>query len=108
MIAPHELDLANSGDLRDILDLQQRNLAPAGIPSARLSQAWFEAALAAMPVIVARRDRRLVGYLVSAPLAASADSPVIEAMLRAYRGAPTRMSKARSASQRASAGRVWP
>jgi hypothetical protein len=84
----HEIDLAKESDLDDILDLQERNLPPHGMLSARLSRAWFEAAIAAMPVIVARRHGRLVGYLASAPLAASADVSVIEAMPRAYRAAP--------------------
>jgi predicted GNAT superfamily acetyltransferase len=41
-----------------------------------------------MPVIVARREGRVVGYLVSSSLAANADVPVVQAMLAAYRGTP--------------------
>ncbi len=40
-----------------------------------------------MPVIVARRAGQVVGYLVSSPLEAYAEVPVVQAMLQAYRGA---------------------
>jgi L-amino acid N-acyltransferase YncA len=89
MTAGCEIVLARQGDIDGILDLQERNLPQSGgMLSARLPRAWFEAAIMAMPVVVARRDGRVVGYLASAPLAAGAGVPVIEAMLRAYRGAP--------------------
>ena len=84
----YEIDLARKDDIDAVLDLQERNLAHrGGTLSARFSQAWFETAIAAMPVIVARRAGRVVGYLVSSPLAAYAEVPVVQAMLRAYRGA---------------------
>ena len=41
-----------------------------------------------MPVVVARHEGRVVGYLVSSPLSANADVPIVQAMLAAYRGAP--------------------
>ena len=88
MTANYEIDLANEHDIDGILDLQECNLPPSGTLSARLPRAWFEAGMAAMPIVVARRDGHVVGYLASAPLAAGTGVPVIEAMLRAYRGAP--------------------
>ena len=39
-------------------------------------------------MIVARRDGRVVGYLVSSPYSAHADVAVVRAMLRAYPGSP--------------------
>lgn len=88
MTAGYQIGLAEKGDIDGILDLQERNLPQrGGTLSARLSRAWFEAAMVAMPVVVARRDGRVVGYLASAPVAAGAGVPVIEAMLGAYRGA---------------------
>jgi L-amino acid N-acyltransferase YncA len=88
MTAGCQIGLAEKGDIDGILDLQERNLPQSGgTLSARLPRAWFEAAMAAMPVVVARRDGRVVGYLASAPFAAGAGVPVIEAMLGAYRGA---------------------
>jgi L-amino acid N-acyltransferase YncA len=84
----YEIDLARKDDIDAVLDLQERNLAHrGGTLSARFSQAWFETAIAAMPVIVARRAGQVVGYLVSSPLAAYAEVPVVQAMLQAYRGA---------------------
>jgi L-amino acid N-acyltransferase YncA len=89
MIAGYEIGLARESDIEGILDLQECNLpASGGTLSARLPRAWFEAAISAMPVIVALRDGRVVGYLASAPATAGAGVPVIEAMLRAYCGAP--------------------
>lgn len=80
--------LATEDDIDAILDLQERNLPErGGTLSARLSRDWFKAAIAAMPVIVGRRKDVLIGYLVSSPLAAFADVPVVQAMLAAYRGA---------------------
>jgi GNAT superfamily N-acetyltransferase len=84
-----EIALANQCDVDGILDLQERNLPHrGGTLSARLPRGWFEAAMAEMPVIVVRRHGRLVGYLASCPLAAAAEVPIIQAMLRVYRGAP--------------------
>jgi L-amino acid N-acyltransferase YncA len=87
--AGYDVGLAAEGDIEGILELQDRNQPDrSGTLSARLSRGWFEAALTAMPVIVARREGRVVGYLVSSPLAAYADVPVVQAMLAAYGGSP--------------------
>jgi L-amino acid N-acyltransferase YncA len=87
MIGDYEITLATADDIDGILDLQERNLPQrGGTLSARFPHAWFATAIAALPVLVARRDGRLVGYLVSSPLTAHADVPVVQAMLRAYRG----------------------
>jgi L-amino acid N-acyltransferase YncA len=89
MLDDCEVTLARKDDLDGILDLQERNLPHrSGTLSARFPRAWFEAAIAAMPVIVARRTERVVGYLVSSPMSAHTDVPVVQAMLCAYRGAP--------------------
>ena len=83
-----QIGCATRDDIDGILALQEHNLpGRVGMLSARLPRAWFEAALDDMPIIVARRDARVVGYLVSASRAAVASVPVIAAMLRAYSGA---------------------
>ena len=88
MVEKYEIALATTGDIDAVLNLQERNLPhQGGMLSARFPREWFEAAIAAMPVIVARRAGRVVGYLVSSPLEAHADVPVVQAMLQAYRGA---------------------
>jgi L-amino acid N-acyltransferase YncA len=83
------IDLATPHDIPGILDLQERNLRDnGGALSVRLSPEWYEAAIADMPIIVARRDGRVVGYAVSTPIAAQAHIPIVQAMLRVYPGAP--------------------
>ncbi len=83
-----EIALATAEDIAGILDLQGRNQPErGGTLSARLPREWLEAAVAGMPVIVARKEGRVVGYLVSASRDAYAGVPVVAAMLRAYPGA---------------------
>jgi hypothetical protein len=83
-----EIAQATAEDIGGILDLQERNQPErGGTLSARLSRAWLGAAVTDMPVIVARRDGRVVGYLISASREAYAGVPVVKAMLRAYPGA---------------------
>ena len=84
----YETGLATSADIEAILNLQDRNLPHrGGTLSARFPKEWFAAAIAAMPVIVARHAGRVVGYLVSSPIEANADVAIVRVMLRAYRGA---------------------
>ena len=79
--------LATLTDAPGILDLQASNLPDrGGLLSVGFPQAWFEAAIAAMPVIIAERDGEVLGYLVSAPFSALAQVPIVQAMLRAYPG----------------------
>ena len=88
-IANYEIAVAKRDDVPAILDLQERNLRKnGGALSVALSQAWFEAAVADMPVIVARSDGRVVGYVVSTPLTVQPDDPIVQAMLRTYPGSP--------------------
>jgi len=83
------IDLATVPDIPGILDLQERNLREnGGALSVRLSPEWYQAAIADMPIIVARREGRVVGYAVSTPIEAQAHIPIVQAMLRAYPGAP--------------------
>jgi L-amino acid N-acyltransferase YncA len=86
-ISEYEIINATPGDVDDIVALQDRNLRERGGGlTARFSREWFAAALSDMPVLVARRGDELVGYLVSSSLAAQSHLPVVQAMLRAYRG----------------------
>jgi L-amino acid N-acyltransferase YncA len=82
-----EIDLATPDDIPGIVALQNVNLlANGGALSIQFSKEWFERVLSEMPIIVARRDGRVVGYLVSSPLTAAANSPITQAKLRAYPG----------------------
>ena len=88
-ISNYEIGLATRDDVTGILDLQERNLrSVGGALSVRFSRDWFEAAISDMPIIVARSDEQVVGYVVSTPLTAQAHDPIIQAMLRAYPGSP--------------------
>jgi predicted GNAT superfamily acetyltransferase len=81
--------LATAGDIADILALQEENQPEhGGALSARLSRQWFEDALSDMPVIVARRDGRLAGYLVASSIASQSCVPIVQTMLRTYPSDP--------------------
>ena len=83
-IAAFSIRRATAADVPGILDLQARNLPErGGLLSVGFPQAWFEAAIAAMPLIVAERGGQVLGYLVSAPFSALAQVPSVQAMLRA-------------------------
>jgi RimJ/RimL family protein N-acetyltransferase len=78
--------LGTRDDVPGILDLQERNLSDhGGNLSVRWSAEWFEHAISVMPIIVARRHGRVVGYLVSTPQSAQAQNPIVQTMLAAYR-----------------------
>ena len=82
-----EIGLAASDDIAGMLELQRRNVIDrGGSLSVEFSREFFERAILEMPVIVARRGGRVIGYLVSAPIAEQAHVPIVEAMLRAYQG----------------------
>ena len=80
-----EIALATVDDIPGIVELQRLNLlSNGGFLSIEFSDDWFERVLSEMPIIVARRDGRIVGYLVSSPVSVAAREPIIQAKLRAY------------------------
>ena len=80
---------ASERDLDGILALQEANRPEhSGTLSTPLSRAQIEAMLADLPLLVARRDDEIVGYLLAASRATVAGVPVIRAMLAAYPGSP--------------------
>jgi L-amino acid N-acyltransferase YncA len=88
-VADYEITVAAREDIPGILDLQEQNLlSNGGALSVPFSREWFEAAISDMPIMVARREGRVVGYVVSTPLTAQAHNPIIQAMLRAFPGSP--------------------
>ena len=85
----YQFSRATRDDIPAIVALQESNLrSNGGSLSVRFSPAWFEQAIADMPVIVARRGGDVVGYVASTPLTAQAHDPIIQAMLRSYPGSP--------------------
>jgi predicted GNAT superfamily acetyltransferase len=82
-----EIVLATRDDVIGILDLQEQNLlGRGGLLSVRLPDAFIEAALEDLPQIVARRDGKIVAYLLAGSRGLHAQTPIIQAMFRAYPG----------------------
>ena len=83
-----DIDTLRAGDIDGVLALQEANQAEyGGTLSARMPRAFFAAALDGMPVIVARRDGRVIGFLVSSPKHPPPEAAVMRAMLHAWPGA---------------------
>ena len=103
-----EIALATRDDVVGILDLQEQNLlGRGGLLSVRLPDTFIEAALDDLPQIVARRDGKIVAYLLAGSRDLHAQTPIIQAMFRAY---PDRIALTftdRSAWRRANAGMDW-
>jgi predicted GNAT superfamily acetyltransferase len=88
-LRPIDIGRLRPGDIDGVLALQEANQAEhGGMLSARMPGAFFSAALDGMPVIVARRGARVVGFLVSAPKQPPPMAAVVRAMLRAWPGGP--------------------
>lgn len=83
-----EIGKATEADLDGILALQEANQADRGgalagsLPRSRIAQM-----MKGMPIIVARRGGRVIGFLMASARATNADVPIIQAMLAAYPGA---------------------
>ncbi len=76
-----EIAEARAEDIGGVLDLQERNQRGwGGRLSARLTPEWLEAAVADIPVVVAKKERRVVSYPISALLGAYAGVPVVAAL----------------------------
>src|SRR6476661_3230060 len=76
-----EIALATRGDIVGILDLQEQNLlGRGGLLSVRLPGAFIEAALDDLPQIVARRDGKIVAYLLAGSRSVHAQTPIIKAI----------------------------
>jgi GNAT superfamily N-acetyltransferase len=85
----YNIALATQQDAQGIADLQEKNLrSNGGALSVRFPREWFEAAIAAMPIVIARSAGRIIGYVIVTPIAAQAPVSIVQAMLRVYPGAP--------------------
>src|SRR5262249_12802915 len=102
-----EIALATRDDIVGILNLQEQNLlGQGGLLSVRLPGAFIEAALDNLPQIVARRDGKIVAYLLAGSRGAHAHTPYRRCfVLIRHRLMLTFM--ARSAWRRANAGMGW-
>jgi predicted GNAT superfamily acetyltransferase len=85
MLANYDISLAALNDVADILTLQEPNLPDnGGSLSVRQPADWFKRAVGEKSLIVARRNGRVVGYVLGTSLAAKAHVPIIQSMLRAF------------------------
>lgn len=83
-----EIRVASGADVPEILDLQTANLvAHGGSLSVAFPAAWFETVMREMPIMVARREGRLLGYLVASTRAHTRGQALPDAKFAAYPGA---------------------
>ena len=89
MTPDYEIALASPDDIPGILALQEPNLPDSGGSlSVRQNADWFRRTMAEMPLIVARRGGKVVGYMVTTTLAAKAHVAIVQAMLRSFPASP--------------------
>ncbi|MFN3440109.1 MAG: GNAT family N-acetyltransferase [Acidovorax sp.] len=83
-----EIGRASEADLDGILALQAANQADqGGTLSGTMARSTIAEMMREMPLIVARRDGRVVGFLMAGSRVMAAGVPIIQAMLAAYPGA---------------------
>jgi len=88
-IAGVEIGRATEEDLHGILELQAANQPErGGLLSAELPGSRIVEMMRAMPLIVARRNGRVVAFLMNSPRGMNDDVPIIRAMLDAYGATP--------------------
>lgn len=80
-----EIAIATESDLDGILELQAANqIANGGNLSASFSRSRLLSMMSSMPLMVARRADKVVGFLISSTSEMSGDIPIIQEMLKAY------------------------
>ena len=85
MTADYEITLATPEDIPGIITLQDPNVIDRGGGlSVRQTAEWFRRSMLEMPIIVGRRDGKIVGYVLSTSLAAKSHVSIIQAMLRSF------------------------
>lgn len=85
----YELGVATAEDVPELLALQAENLIDrGGSLSIEFSADWYERVVGEMPIVVARCDGRLAGYLLSSSPEATHDLAIVRAKFGAYPAAP--------------------
>jgi L-amino acid N-acyltransferase YncA len=83
------ISAATAEDIPDILALQAENqISRGGVLSVEFPVQWFERAVKDLPIVIARREGRLVGYLVSSSQAATQHLALPQAKYHAYPAGP--------------------
>ena len=81
MTNEYHIGLAMPADIPGIMALQEVNLVEnGGSLSVRLGAEWYERSMRKMPLVVARRDGHVVGYVVATSLEAQMHIPIVQAM----------------------------
>ena len=87
-----EIAIARERDLDGVLELQAANqMSNGGKLSASFSRSQLQLMMKEMPLLVARRDENVVGFLICSTRERVGDIPIILAMLDSY---PTRAHEA--------------
>lgn len=85
----YDIRVATAADIWDLIVLQAENqIGRGGALSIEFPADWYEIAINDLPIIVARREGRLVAYLVSSSRAATANMPLVKAKFQAYPARP--------------------
>jgi L-amino acid N-acyltransferase YncA len=83
------VSIAKIDDIPDIIALQAENhISRGGALSIEFPATWFERAVTDLPVVIARRDGRLVGFLVSSSRVATSSVPLSQLKYAAYPASP--------------------
>ena len=89
MSANYEIGLATSDDIPAIVAMQELNLHEnGGGLSVRQTADWFRLTMSEMPIVVARRDRVVVGYALATSIAAKLRVGIVQTMLHAFPAPP--------------------
>ena len=89
MSAGYVIGLATPQDIPGIVALQEPNLVDnGGGLSVRQSADWFRRTMNEMPLVVARCDGKVVGYVVATSLAAKSHVAIVQSMLRHFAAPP--------------------
>ena len=81
----YDIRVATAEDIPELLALQaEHQISRGGALSIEFPAAWYERAIRDMPIVIARRDGRLVGFLVSSSPEATQHLALSQAKFRAY------------------------
>jgi L-amino acid N-acyltransferase YncA len=87
--AVYNISVARPDDIPELLALQAENqIGRGGALSIEFPVAWYEHVVRDMPVVIARRDGRLAGFLVSSSPSATEHLALVQAKFAAYPAAP--------------------
>ena len=85
----YEIGVATAADIPELLELQAKNqISQGGALSIEFPADWYERVLGEMPVVIARLDGRLVGFLVSSSPEATEHFALVQAKFGAYPARP--------------------